>query len=261
MDWLGFGGSLISSFLGNSAADDQREAENQRFASNLAYQREFAQNGIQWKVNDARAAGIHPMAALGANTVSYSPMALGDIGSDLRKSSGQDLGRAVSAISTSDTKDKDFNTASQKLILEKGSLENELLKQQVINSRRQSAVAAVTPQSPDAKGPPMSVMLGGDLPPSNPLKADDQMKEAPPPEHIGTRAGRTWLHNPYFSDAQKVEDRYGDIAEELYGLVNLLSDAGYNWYKSPYWGPGGTLDRKVYRRFKNPGPMPSYGYN
>ena len=42
-------------------------------AKNAALQREFAQSGIQWKVADAKKAGLHPLAALGAQTASASP--------------------------------------------------------------------------------------------------------------------------------------------------------------------------------------------
>lgn len=41
--------------------------------ANYNAQKEFAQMGIRWKVADAKAAGIHPLYALGANTVSFSP--------------------------------------------------------------------------------------------------------------------------------------------------------------------------------------------
>lgn len=37
-------------------------------------QREFAQMGIRWKVADAKAAGIHPLYAIGAQGASYSPV-------------------------------------------------------------------------------------------------------------------------------------------------------------------------------------------
>lgn len=36
-------------------------------------QKEFAQMGVRWKMDDARAAGIHPVAALGGSGASYSP--------------------------------------------------------------------------------------------------------------------------------------------------------------------------------------------
>ena len=44
---------LIGGILGNRAAKDMAE-------DNVAYQREFAQNGIRWRAEDARAAGLHP---------------------------------------------------------------------------------------------------------------------------------------------------------------------------------------------------------
>lgn len=40
-------------------------------------QREFAQMGIQWKMNDARAAGLHPVAALGGSGASSTPIVVG----------------------------------------------------------------------------------------------------------------------------------------------------------------------------------------
>lgn len=43
---------------------------------NLNAQKEFAQNSIQWRVNDAKAAGLHPLAALGANGTTYTPSAV-----------------------------------------------------------------------------------------------------------------------------------------------------------------------------------------
>lgn len=42
-------------------------------ASNEALQREFAQMGIRWKVEDAEAAGLHPLYALGGSGPAYSP--------------------------------------------------------------------------------------------------------------------------------------------------------------------------------------------
>jgi len=44
------------------------------FDKNARLQREFAQNSIRWKVNDAKMAGIHPIYALGGQGTSFSPM-------------------------------------------------------------------------------------------------------------------------------------------------------------------------------------------
>lgn len=42
---------------------------------NFAFQREFAESGIQKRIQDAKSAGIHPLYAIGANTPSVSPVA------------------------------------------------------------------------------------------------------------------------------------------------------------------------------------------
>lgn len=41
-----------------------------------AMQREFAQNAIQWRVNDAKAAGLHPLFGLQGNNATFSPSAV-----------------------------------------------------------------------------------------------------------------------------------------------------------------------------------------
>lgn len=53
-------GSLGSSFASAWAAREINE-------DNLAFQREFAQNGVRWKVADMREAGLNPLLASGIN--------------------------------------------------------------------------------------------------------------------------------------------------------------------------------------------------
>lgn len=80
------GGSLLSNRANKSSA-----------AASNAMQREFAQNGISWKVADAKKAGIHPLYALGASTSMPSPAVVQDsLGSALSES-GQNISRAIQA--------------------------------------------------------------------------------------------------------------------------------------------------------------------
>lgn len=100
------------SYYGGRVSD---ENNLQIARENMALQKEFAQMGIRWKVQDAKAAGLHPLAALGANTLSYSPV---QVGSDLdygMKGLGQDISRAV---------------ASKMTNLERAMLEQDLLIKQ-----------------------------------------------------------------------------------------------------------------------------------
>lgn len=58
-------GSTINSVLGNKAAKED-------WQRNYDAQKEFAQNSIQWRVQDAQKAGIHPLYAMG-NSPGYTP--------------------------------------------------------------------------------------------------------------------------------------------------------------------------------------------
>lgn len=110
--WWNSGGgdtavAAYSAYEQKRAADAQTAAMMNINAENVAVQKEFAQQGIRWRVEDAIAAGIHPLAALGANLVHPTPAAVGvaDTGrrqlrSDLAKILGQDIRRAAAAKMT-----------------------------------------------------------------------------------------------------------------------------------------------------------------
>lgn len=116
---LGAGASLIGSglsFLGGQQAMNMN-AGQQEYANTLAYQqqqfeRQAAQQGIQWRVADAKLAGISPLVALGAPTFNPGAISVGGgnfdnpyagAGAGL-SSMGQDLSRAAMAAQTEDTR-------------------------------------------------------------------------------------------------------------------------------------------------------------
>lgn len=59
--------SAIGGMFGANKAAKSADADRR-------YQKLFAKEGIQWRVQDAKAAGIHPLAALGASTPGYIPV-------------------------------------------------------------------------------------------------------------------------------------------------------------------------------------------
>jgi len=106
-------GSLIDGLVSKNNADN-----------NIKMQKQFAQQGIQWKVADAQKAGIHPLAALGAQTHSFSPV---NVGSNFSQA-GQDIGRAMQSTQT----EPDKNVAMlQKLQIQRAELENTMLASQI----------------------------------------------------------------------------------------------------------------------------------
>lgn len=74
-------------------------------------QREFAQMGIQWRVADAKAAGVHPLYAIGAPGASFAPTAVGDSYGPALSAAGQDISRAMQATQDQKRRDDDAATA------------------------------------------------------------------------------------------------------------------------------------------------------
>lgn len=93
-------------------------------------QKEFAQSGIQWRVEDAKKAGIHPLYALGAQTHSFSPTT---VGTDFA-SAGANIGGAMDAARTRTQKVDAVGKTMQDLALRRAQLENDLLESQLAAS-------------------------------------------------------------------------------------------------------------------------------
>lgn len=129
------GSNLIGGLLGSRDKAKDRDM-----------QKEFAQSGIQWKVEDAKKAGVHPLYALGAQTHSFAPVSTGstDLASGI-SAAGQDISRAVNATSPQATRLNAFTTAAQTLGLEKASLENDLLRSQIAKINQTITPAMPTP--------------------------------------------------------------------------------------------------------------------
>lgn len=153
-------------------------------AANNEYlkQKEFAQNGIRWKVADARAAGLHPLAALGTNTASYTPQAVvGDSGDgvaeELASSMGQNVGRAIDATRTQDERTE----AIANLQFEHATLQNDLLRAQI-----QKINKSMNPAFP---GPDTGVIKGqGDSQPTSPTNIPDM--DLVPLKRVKSAAGK-----------------------------------------------------------------------
>jgi len=124
-------GGLVSNFFGNKAAKRSERHAHTMFDRNAALQREFAQSGIQWKVSDAKKAGIHPLVAMGAQTHSASPVALGADHSGIT-AGGQDISRAIQTAANAPSKRRQLYTAKvMELDLRNRELQNDLLASQI----------------------------------------------------------------------------------------------------------------------------------
>lgn len=127
--------------------------EDANNARNEALQREFAKSSIQWRADDARAAGLHPLAAIGGAGAMYSPSSVavggGSGGSNAAypappnvqgggspmgaafSAIGQDLSRAMNATRSYSAREEAFRQTVQEMELQHMTLKNDLLMSQI----------------------------------------------------------------------------------------------------------------------------------
>lgn len=192
---LPFGGAFLPAIAGLAGKAIDYFSGRQQQAQNDATQREFAQSGIQWRVEDAKKAGIHPLYALGANPVNFSPTTVGtDFGSV-----GQDLSRAIDVTRSSGDK---VAARLAGLQLERAGLENELLRSQILGSK-----AALLRQN----GPAMPT--------------------ATPDERVGPAFWNDELFakGTGTTSAQAMENNYGEGVGDTWGMFSFLNNVGNVW--------------------------------
>lgn len=134
-------GAAIGHGIGSGfQAQQERKRQEEANRANIALQKEFAQNGIQWRVKDALAAGIHPLAALGAQTHSFQASVMSEPTANM-SGMGQDLSRALASTRTQDEKDlQTLQVQSAKLDVEGKALDNQM-KQSQLNKLNQTGPA------------------------------------------------------------------------------------------------------------------------
>lgn len=137
------GGSLLGGAISSVINDKNAEQDWKR---NYEAQKEFAQNSIQWRVQDAQKAGIHPLYAMG-NTVGYTPSSFGagdTIGQGIAQA-GNAIGEAMGQIQlmnlASDLKNKQLQNTEKEL-----DIYNRLLEK---NQNQQSATIPHVTQRDD----------------------------------------------------------------------------------------------------------------
>lgn len=167
-------GGAISAITGKQASDRE-----------YARQQEFAQNGIRWRVEDAKAAGIHPIFAVGANSPTYSPQAA--IGTDYGLSSaGQNISRAIEAKQTARER-QEMNDLQKALVaaqIRRTDAETKRIEDSTIDDALRFAALssrAVTQRQPKAPAMPSETGTYDDLASGiKPYVVGDTIMEFPP---------------------------------------------------------------------------------
>lgn len=153
---MGLAGGMINATMSKKIAREQ-----------MRLQKEFAQNGIQWRVEDAKKAGLHPLYAIGANTTTYTPVsqdsaamgnAVADAGAYLGKAVDQSIDRATQKALAQENLEFQRRMRFNQLELARENLrgkrlDNDYAEQQMMNSLR--AQGSANPARPISVSTPM----------------------------------------------------------------------------------------------------------
>lgn len=225
---LGAAGSLAGGLLSAKSQKDANKAAERQNEQNIALQKEFAQSGIQWKVKDAEAAGVHPLFALGANTHSFSPSSVGGGATDFSflGETGQNIGRAID--STRSTPASRIALQASQIQLEGLQLDNDLKRTQLASALALNNQAGGHPGLP---GPFTRSHVPGqaDSGQEDPTLTPAQHMLRQPQYTTNLRMfGKDIMPNPNYSDAQSFEDRYGEMSDYMAGPIIAYKDWMHN---------------------------------
>jgi len=230
--WLGPAISAGASLLGGLFGQKQQD-------KNVALQREFAQSGIQWRVADAKKAGIHPLYAMGAPTVQPSVSAFSPMGAAV-SSMGQDISRAMTASASEGT--RQVNNTLQQLTLERAGLQNELLRSQIASMNARTSQGG-------QRGPSINVTDE-----TSPFFVPQGAKEARSPLMLDNERVKT---DPGTSPAKAWEDTLGDdvfspgFLPNLFGMLKQQYGPPTTWSSQVAWGIWNRLSGEVKEEFGN----------
>lgn len=136
----------------DSTTREMNAAQMQLARDQMAMQKEFAQMGLRWKAEDAAAAGLHPLAALGASGANYSPVSAmmeaptheARNRGNMERTMGQNFSRAIAATMTTEEK------AASRLRLESLDLDNQIKRAELAKLTAGPPLPVPTPGQPSA---------------------------------------------------------------------------------------------------------------
>lgn len=248
------GANLLGGLLGKSSADEARAASERMAAQNIALQKEFAQNGLTWKIDDAfrNADRVHPIYSLGASGASFTPVSANFTAdtsmANAVSAAGQNIGRAVNATASASQRQNAFTKAAGALELEGKSLDNDLKRAQLASetARLRQVSAPALPQAGDSA----SYLIPGQG--NSPLIKNKPLEVAPAPSNAPHAEGgaisdvgfaRTttgWAPVPSNDVKQRIEDNL--IQELMWSFRNnVMPTFGYNKAPPPFQAPEGKM--------------------
>lgn len=231
--WGALAGGLIGGAAGGFlGGGDGGKAARELWGRQADKQEFWMQNALRWRVEDARRAGIHPLAAIGSpiQSAQVPSISVGDSGGGVGGAladMGQNLSRAASAFMSNDAK---YETTLRTLQVERGELENQILVEQL----KQLRAPGSPPDFPDVLGPtnrpyppnsPVSVVPLG--PP--PAAQASGVTEVDPSKVFTHDPGRPGMQAGYNPESRWQRNELGGI-DRMPGEAWQMDDPGAPGY-------------------------------
>lgn len=238
---IGAGTSFIGGLFGSSSNRKMAERAER-------FNREVLQNAIQWRVDDARKAGLHPLFALGANvaTSGGNPQFIGDpLGPSIAEA-GQDISNALVRTQTADQRMKN----QLDLALQAKSIEETDARTQYIRAQQRALeqASAASPAGMGLQAEPYSGIVGQAInqPGMGYVNVTPQEQKSSHVGDVSTVAG----YHPYFQDYALAEGRLpfrgpasmGEHPEEVLSEMSLGAYIGLLRQNERLFGPQWTRD-------------------
>lgn len=223
----GFASAVSGIFGGNSAAKKAARLNKKMYKM----QKDLAYNGVAIRVADAKRAGIHPLAALGASVggggfaspvqdTSYNwgdavGQGLQAVGNTMSDISGRHAARDADAAAQRASDDAQFQDLMLRMQGEARDARNDDLNAALVKAQIGEITSRTMLMNARAKaigGAPATTAVVG-------------------PKQFQSPAG-AWDVGPD-TPAQDWSDQYGDMVSEIFGLGNLMADS---WRNAKKWG-------------------------
>lgn len=242
------GAQIAGGMLQKNAQEKENARQEAIAQKQYEQQKEFAQSGIQWKVADAQKAGIHPLYALGANTISYTPQSVGGGASDMAwlGDAGANIGRAIDATRSNPAKAGALEKTVAAIQLEGLRLDNEYKKALIASTMATTRQAGSAPGLPGTSTVPALVGMPGqgDAPQVEPPSIDLSKKMAPTsPGNPGAEYGAAPEVAWYADDRGRISPQVPQGLSESFEQDKL---SYWQWYyrnkivpQTPPPGPAG----------------------
>lgn len=236
---LSAGGDVLGGILGSNSQQSINDANLAFSREQFEYQKAYARNRLQWQVEDAKKAGLHPMVAAGISPTSFSPVSVSQspLDTDWVGEAGQSL--AYASAKAKDRKQQaeafQFTKDLHQAQLDGVYLDNELKVMQILSQL--SVLSQTGPSAPSLSH--FGVIPGQDD--SIVFQPSEVFRSVRPGVQSGNPNSVQWFVQPDKSVVRGMSEQYKSMAED-----DTLSTLGWHYdnnfipFASRYGYPSGA---------------------